>query len=140
MFVFSVAWTPPSSKYFGTESARAPAFPRSPDRERPGQRLPVPSGTEMPSAAGTSGAPAPADHRQVELRHQAVGELAAGGAAAKVIDPRQQDRQLPPAHFDPGAGRQVVPAAPVAPQDRPLRLKRAWLAARAAAFQLNHGR
>ena len=41
----------------------------------------------MPLAAGTGGAAAPPGHRQVELGHQAVGELAARGLAAQVVDP-----------------------------------------------------
>ena len=42
------------------------------------------------------------------------------GLAAKVVHPREQYRQLSPANFDPGTRGQVVPAAAVTPQDRPL--------------------
>src|ERR1700761_2136706 len=114
MFVFSVTRPALSSKYFGTEVGRAA-----------GARL------RRVLAARASPAAAPAGDGQVELGHQAVSELTAGGRAAQVVHPGKQDRQLAPAHFDPGARRQVDPTAAVAPQDRPLRLKSAGVAVRA---------
>ena len=63
-----------------------------------------------PSAATALRRAAPAADRQVELRHQPVGE-------GCLVESRQADRRLPAAYLDPRPGRQVHGAAAVAPQD-----------------------